>query len=385
MRTALPVIVLLAGIGIVQVLVAAKPAPEKKEEAQRLVSLYVDEVASDQVTVTVETQGEVRPKTEIDLVPQVSGRVVMLSDRFAEGAKFDPDTVLIRIDDSDYRLELVQAEARVAAAHTSLEEELATAKIKEAQWRTKGGNAEPTPFALNVPQVAEARARLRSAEAELEEARLNLARTEIRVPFHGRVRSKNIGLGQFVSSGTSLGRVFSVDTVEVRLPLTDTQLMELNLPMGYSADQGQGPLVNFKATVGNESHFWQGRIRRVNAAVDQETRLIYATAEVEDPYGKAAVTGMPMAVGLFVSAEIAGVDQRPVFVMPRKALRNEDKVYVVNGDSKLEIRTVEVLSTSEELVYVTSGVEPGEQVVTSTIPAAVDGMQVQAISANRPS
>lgn len=384
-RTVLPAIVLLAGVGIVQALVAAKPEPEKKDEAQRLVSLYVDEVASDEVTVTVETQGEVRPKTEIELVPQVSGRVVMISEDFAEGAEFDPDMILVKIDDSDYRLEKVQAEARVAAAYTSLEEELATAKIKESQWRTKGGNAEPTPFALNVPQVAEARARLRSAEAELEEARMNLARTEIRVPFHGRVRSKNIGLGQFVSAGASLGRVFSVDIVEVRLPLTDTQLMELNLPMGYTADPGQGPLVNFKATVGNESHFWQGRIRRVNAAVDQDTRLIYATAEVDDPYGTAAVTGMPMAVGLFVSAEISGVDTRPVFVMPRRALRNEDKVYVVNGESKLEIRQVEVLSTSEELVYVLSGVESGEQVVTSTIPAAVDGMQVQAINSDRPS
>ena len=384
-KTALPVIVLIAGIGIVQVLVAAKPAPEKKEETQRLVSLYVDEVRSDEVALTVETQGEVRPKTQIELVPQVSGRVVMISDNFQEGAEFNPDTVLVKIDDSDYRLAVVQAEARVAAAQTNVEEQLATQKIKEQQWATKGGNATPTPFALNVPQVKQARAQLRSAEAELEEARLNLARTEIRVPFHGRVRAREIGLGQFVTAGSSLGRVFSVDTVEVRLPLTDTQLVELNLPMGFSAEAGAGPLVNFKATVGNQTYFWQGRIRRVNAAVDQDTRLIYATAEVEDPYGKAAAGGMPMAVGLFVSAEIAGADRRSVYVMPRKALRNEDKVYVINSDSKLEIRTVTVLSTSEERVYVTSGVEPGDQVVTSTIPAAVDGMQVEAIKSGQQS
>lgn len=384
-KTALPVIVLFAGIGIVQVLVAAKPAPEKKDESQRLVSLYVDEVASDEVTITVETQGEVRPKTEIELVPQVSGRIVMISDQFHEGAEFDPDTVLAKIEDSNYRLAVVQAEARVAAAETNVEEQLATQKIKQQQWATKGGNAQPTPFALNVPQLNQARAQLLSAEAELAEARLNLARTEIRVPFHGRVRTKNIGLGQYVTAGSSLGRVFSVDMVEVRLPLTDTQLVELNLPMGFAADAGAGPLVNFKASVGNQAYFWQGRIRRVNAAVDQDTRLIYATAEVEDPYGKAAIGGMPMAVGLFVSAEIAGSDRRSVFVMPRKALRNEDKVYVINDQSKLEIRTVEVLSTSEEQVYVTSGVEPGEQVVTSTIPAAVDGMQVEAIKSGQQS
>ncbi len=382
-KTALPVMVLLGGIGIVQVLVAAKPEPEKKEEAQRLVSLYVDEVASDEVTIIVNTQGEVRPKTEVDLVPQVSGRVIMISEHFAEGAEFGPDTTLLKIDDSNYRLAVVQAEARVAAAKTAVQEQLATAKIKESQWATKGGSAEPTPFALNVPQVAQAKAQLRSAEAELEEARLNLSRTEIKVPFQGRVRSRSIGLGQIVSAGSSLGKVFATDTVEVRLPLTDTQLVELNLPMGFTAEASNGPLVNFKASVGNQTYYWQGQVRRVNAAVDQDTRLIYATAEVEDPYGKAAAGGMPMAVGLFVSAEIAGAARQSVFVMPRKALRNEDKVYVINGDSKLEIRTVEVLSTSEDLVYVTGGVLPGENVVTSTIPAAVDGMQVEAIKSGQ--
>jgi multidrug efflux pump subunit AcrA (membrane-fusion protein) len=140
------------------------------------------------------------------------------------------------------------------------------------------------------------------------------------------------------------------------------------------------PLVNFKATVGNEDHFWQGRIVRINAAVDKETRLIYATAEVSDPYASAIPGSMPMAVGLFVSAEIAGVNPQSVFVMPRVALRNNDKVYVINDDSKLEIRTVDVLSTSEQRVLVTHGVLPGDRVVTSSIPAAVDGMEVQAIN-----
>jgi RND family efflux transporter MFP subunit len=224
-KTALPVMVLITGIGIVQVLVAAKPAPEKKAETQRLVSLHVDNVASDTVTVSVETQGEVRPKTEIDLVPQVTGRVVEVAPQFAEGAEFEPGTMLIKIDDTDYRLALVRAEARVAEAYTQLEEELATARIKEEQWRDRDG-VEPTPFALNKPQVAQARAALRSAEAGLEEARVNLARTEISVPFRGRVRSKDIGVGQFVRAGDVLGRVFSVDTIEVRLALTDTQLVD---------------------------------------------------------------------------------------------------------------------------------------------------------------
>lgn len=379
-RISAPVLVLLVGFAIVQGLVAAKPDPERKEEETRLVSLYVDEVKSEMVTVSVKTQGEVRPKTEIDLIPQVSGRIVAMSESFNDGAEFAPGAMLLKIDDTDYRLAAIRAEARVAEAQTQVERELATAKIKEDEWATGRNKGEPTPFALNQTQVAEARAMLRSAEADLRQARLDLERTEITVPFHGRVRERNVGIGQYVTAGTKLGRVFSIDTVEVRLPLTDTQLVELNLPVGYMAgEMSQGPAVTFHAMLGNREYTWQGRVVRVNAAVDEETRLIYATAEVFDPYGVAATEGMPMAVGLFVSADIEGISEQSAYIMPRLALRNQDKVYVINEDNRLEIRTVSVLSTSEDRVLVTTGVSAGDRVVTSTLPNAVDGMEVEAI------
>ena len=379
LRIAAPVIVVLIGIGVVQALVATKPPPEKKEDPLRLVSLYVDEVQSDEVTINVETQGEVRPKTEIDIVAQVEGRVVKVADVFAEGAEFTPETTLIKIDDTDYRLAVTRAEARVAEARTNLERELANAQIKRDEWKVKKTNKQPTPFALNEPQVAEARAKILSAEAELAEARLDLARTEIKVPFKGRVREKNVGLGQYVTPGISLGRVFSTDTIEIRLPLTDTQLFELNLPLGFVAGEDNAPAVTLRAKVGSREHTWQGRIVRTQAAVDQQTRLIYAFAEVNDPYGLSDETRMPLAVGLFVTAEIEGTHEQQAFMIPRLALRNDDEVYVINDEETLEIRKVDVLSTSETRVLLASGVKAGERVVTSTIPAAVDGMRVKAI------
>jgi RND family efflux transporter MFP subunit len=375
-----PILVLAVSIGIVQALGAAKPEPEKKEDAQRLISLYVDEVKSDTVTISVQTQGEVRPKTEIDLVPQVSGRIVGISESFAEGAEFGPGEMLIKIDDTDYRLAVVRAQARVAEAEVAVQRELANAKIKKDHWLDKENSGEPTPYALNKPQVIEAEAKLAAAQSDLKEAELNVARTEISVPFQGRVRLKNVGIGQYVSAGTNLGRVFSTDTVEIRLPLTDSQLAELDLPIGFMADAFNAPLVEFSAQVGNRQNHWNGRIVRTHASIDQQTRLIYAVAEVSDPYGLGSDNGMPMAVGMFVHADIAGVNSQPALVLPRLALRNTNKVYVINDDNRLEIRTVEILSTSEESVLVSNGVAVGDKVVTSTIPAAVDGMEVRAIS-----
>jgi len=132
--------------------------------------------------------------------------------------------------------------------------------------------------------------------------------------------------------------------------------------------------------VGNREQTWNGRIVRTHASVDQQTRLIYAIAEVDDPYGLGSDNGTPIAVGMFVHAEIAGVNSQPALVLPRLALRNANKVYVINAENRLEIRTVEVLSTSADTVLVSTGVKVGDKVVTSTIPAAVDGMEVRAIT-----
>ena len=374
-----PILVLVLSVFVVQALVAAKPKPEKKEKETRLVSLYVDEVQSDSVTLSVGTQGVVKPKTSIDLISRVNGHIVSISDNFAEGAEFDSGTLLIKIDDTDYKLAKIRAEAQVAAAKVGVERELANAKVKQEQWNYKKQSTEPTPFALNKPQVAEAKAMLRSAEADLAEAKLNIERTEIKVPFKGRVTSRNIGMGQYITAGTVLGEVFSTDVAEVRLPLTDAQLAELNLPMGFMGTKENSPEVHFTARVGQKNHVWKGHIVRTNAAVDQQTRLIYAVAEIEDPYGVGADNGVPMAVGMFVTADINGVNSQDAMVLPRMALRNADKVYVVNDESRLEIRTVEVLSTTTENVYVSKGVEPGEKVVTSTLTAAVDGMEVRAL------
>ncbi|MFC1695124.1 efflux RND transporter periplasmic adaptor subunit [Pseudomonadota bacterium] len=380
LKFAAPVLVLAAGFVIIQVLIAAKPEPEKNDDEARPISLYVDEVKSEVVTLSVRTQGEVRPKTEIDLIPQVSGRIVAMSESFNEGAEFTPDSMLLKIDDTDYRLAAIRAEARVAEAQTELEREQATAKMKAEEWRDGRKDQEPTPFALNLTQVKQAEAMLLSAKADLRKTRLDLERTEIRVPFYGRVRERHVGIGQFVTAGTIVARVFSIDIAEVRLPLTDSQLVELKLPLGYMAeDPLTAPKVNFRAALGDRDFFWQGHIVRIDAAVNKDTRLIYATAEVIDPYGLGATEGMPMAVGMFVSAEIEGIAEQAAYVMPRLALRNEDKVYVINAENHLEIRTVKVLSTSEDQVMVTSGVSQGEHVVTSTLPNAVDGMDVEPV------
>lgn len=379
LKIAAPALVIVISIYVVQVLAAAKPEPEKNEPTQRLISLYVDEVKIKTITPGVQSQGEVKPKTEIDLIARVSGHVISIDNAFAEGAKFNPETVLIQIDDTDYKVAVIRAEAQVSSAQVALETELANAKMKKDTWLQKDRSVKPTDFALNKPQVQNAEAQLRAAKASLKEARLNVARTSIKVPFKGRVVNRLVGEGQYIPAGTNLGKVFATDVVEVRLPLTDTQLAELDLPMGFMAKAGEGPVVEFTTSMGRSQHNWQGRIVRTNASVDRQTRLIYVIAEVQDPYGKGADFGVPLAVGMFVQANIAGIESKQALVIPRDALRNADKVYVVDAENKLDIRSVQVISTSADQVLLSSGVEVGEKVAVSTVPNAAQGMLVEPI------
>ncbi len=362
---------------IVYGLVAFKPSVEQNEDNRQIAALTVAPAVEQEVRIAVKTQGEVRARTEINLVPEVSGRIVAVSPVFAEGGAFTPDTVLAKVDDSLYKLAYIRAESRVAEAKVALDRELADAAIKEKQWKDWVKDGEPTPLALNKPQVAEAQAKLRAAEADLEEARLNLDRTDIRLPFSGRVAERNIGLGQYVSTGTTLGRVFATDVVEVRLPLTDRQLGELSLPVGFNAaDDGVVVPVTLSAEMGGKLQSWNAQIVRTQASIDNQTRLYYAIAEVKNPYDISAV-GNTLPVGLFVRAEIQGAQAHNAVVIPRPALRGENTVYVVKDDETLEILDVAVLSTNSDEAILTSGITGGAQVVISPVRSPFNGMKVK--------
>lgn len=371
-----PVLVVFGCVLIAGKMVAAKPQVEKKPKEQRVVSLFVDEVQSDTVKLSVNSYGEVAPKTEIDLTAMVAGQIIEISDEFSEGGKFSKGDTLLKIDNTEYKAALSRAEAQVATAKVRLEEEIANSKIKEQQWKRKN-SGKPTEYALNIPQINEAKALLKAAKADLLNAKLNLSRTVVVAPFDGRVMSEHIGMGQYITPSTVLGQIFATNVIQVRLPLTDSQLNELNLPIGFEGNHSTSPKVTFSAYVGNKKHQWDGRIVRTNAAIDNDTRLVYALAEVTDPYNENSP--MPMAVGLYVDANIESNNSLDTMIIPRLALHNNDKVYVINDDV-LEIRTVEVLATSEKLVHIAGGVSVGEKVVTSTVPSVVDGMKVQAVS-----
>lgn len=370
-------ILFIVGVLGVTSVIALKPEAEKTEEPRSGLNVFAEPIREESLTLSVEAQGEVRPKREIVVAPQISGRVSFVSPDFTDGGFITRGQVLVRLEAADYELGVVRARSAVAGARQRLARERAESELA-LQDLEDLGLTDVSPLARREPQLAEAQAALDAAEAQLMEAELALSRTAVIAPFDGRVRERTVDIGQFTGAGQTLGRIFATDAVEVALPLKDADLGLLGLPIAFAADDRQpGPRVTFSAVVAGQTRSWQGEVVRTGAAINSQTRQISVFAELRDPFGEGADEGVPMAPGLFVNARIEGETLDRVLVAPRAALRGEDRLFIGDPSTgRLSIRTADIVFTDRNGAYLTSGAEAGELAVISPIQAPFDGMSV---------
>ncbi|MEZ5892081.1 MAG: efflux RND transporter periplasmic adaptor subunit [Parvularculaceae bacterium] len=355
--------ILVGVVALIGVMGALRPKPERQEPVIAPPAVFFTLARPQAVTLDVGAQGEVRPRTDISLTAQVAGQVVSLSDDFVDGGAFEAGDTLIKIEDAPYR-------ATAAAAKARLAQEQAEATLARKDYEDLGRDEDPTELTLRVPQLAQ-------AEAEYRAAELNLERTTIKAPFKGRVRERIVGVGQYVAPGAQLGRIFSTDVAEIRLPLTDNDLAKLGLPIAFVESPGApGPRVEMTATIANKIHTWVGRIARTDGAIDAATRQVIAIAVVDDPYGAGAADGTPLAMGLFVDAVIRGKPYDDAIVLPRSALYGRDTVYTIADDDTLVEHKVEIVSTDRDSIIVAGGLSAGDRVVISPLRGAGAGNKV---------
>ena len=372
----LPALVIVGALAGNMIMGAFAPKPEEKPDEVKATPVVVALAESQSTRLEVTAQGEARPRTEIEVAAEISGKINYVSPAFVDGGAFSKGDVLIRIAADEFQYRVTQAKAEVARARSRYASEEAEAKIARTELSELGID-EQSSLALREPQLAEAAAMLSSARAALNEAELQLSRTTIVAPFDGRVLTDAAALGQYATPGLSLGRIFSIEDIEVALPLTDAELGQLGLPIGFrSSDENPGPNVSLTALVAGEARNWRGEITRTASGYDRQTRVIFAYAEVQDPYGAGADRGAPLAAGLFVTATIEGREIEQGVVVPRSALRGDGRVYVAAADDTLDVREVSVASSDRARAVLTSGLNAGERVITSPVRGAADGVQL---------
>ena len=383
LKALLPLVIVAAALLGAVTMIMNRPPVETLTPVIEPPGVRVHEVTLSDAPLSVTSQGTVRPRTESQLVPEIAGRVTWVAPSFAEGGFFEAGDVLVKIDPFDYEQALVSARSQLAQARLRLAEEEAEAEVAQREWETLG-RGDPRELALRKPQLEDARASVAAAEAGVERATRDLQRAEIVAPYAGRVRTKNVDIGQYVRVGDALATVYAVDVAEIRLPLPDDELAYLDLPLSYRGVRQQAqPGVTLRATFAGETHVWNGRIVRTESEIDSVSRMVHAVAEVEDPYAPGPNPNRPpLAVGMYVEAEISGRTVRDVAVLPRQALRGRDQVLVVTPDDRLSFRAVDVLRTSTESVILRAGLQANELVVISPLDTPTDGMRVQLADAD---
>lgn len=415
----MPIWILVAALLVVAVLKMSSSVPPVIERPNFAPLVVTEVVTPRPFQFVVRAHGSVSPRSESDLVPQVSGEVIAVSPALAAGGFFEEGETLVRIERTDYEASLESARAALARADS----EHGRAKKERDRQRTLANRSVASQSRIDDAETAYrvAFASLREARARLGQAERDLDRTNIRAPYAGRVRSESVDAGQFVQRGAAIAKLYAVDFAEVRLPLPDRELAYLDIPLVPDASRRRvaplaplasdevaqdtvasdetvdvpeveaAPVVPAEASVvalpnvvlraefAGGSHSWNGVIVRTEGEIDAQSRMVHVVAQVSDPYGvdTSASGTPPLAVGLFVEAEILGRTVDVAYVLPRIALRGGSRVYLVDGEQKLRFREVEVLRIERETVVVGEGLAPGDRVCVSALSAAVEGMSVR--------
>jgi len=382
-KIVLPLVVVLAGLAGMRMMIASRPEPRKvpRENPGALVETLT--VTRGDRQIRVYGTGTVQARQQIEITPQVGGRVVETSPSLVAGGYFRAGDLLFRIEETDYRLAVNRAQAALAKAEYELATVEGLARVARQEWerlQLDGGEGQPNPLVLYEPQLKNAQAGLQSARAALEQAELDLQRTAVHAPFAGIIRSESVDLGQVVRAGSPVAVLAGTDQGEIVVPLPLAELGWLQIPRPGAS--GEGSAATVQLTTAQTTHEWSGRILRSLGEVDPQGRMARVVVAIDDPYGLQSrdAGGQQLAFGTFVQVILHGETLRDVAALPAAALRDGDRVWIMN-ESHLLIRPVEVIRRAREEIVVGQGLAEGEQVVLTNVAGAAEGMKLRPIGA----
>ena len=379
MKKFVPVLLVLGAIMLAILMSALKPEPLKAEEPEAALAVKTQILNRTEVTLSVESQGTVRPRTRTTLISEVSGTVLEVSDYFIVGGSFDAGDMLMRLDPTDHEVALQRAKAQLISANALLELEKARAVQAKKEWEMTGRPEADAPIlALRKPYLAEAEANILQAKAQLKQAELKLQRATIRAPYAGMVSLKSVDVGQYVTTGSRLGETFAIDFVEVRLPLTEKDLSQMEAMSFQNSDAVNTVALSGSAN-GNPAS-WSAVIVRSEGVVNELNRSQYVVARISNPYklNQTLTASMPpLLVGTFVTAKLKGKTLDNVFKVPRSALLQGSKVAVVDDMQRLQINSVNVVFSDEDYYYVSTGLKEDAEVIVSAIGTPIEGQKLE--------
>ncbi len=381
LQALLAIVIIGAGIAGAVIFIKLKKPPQRKEQSEQAPLVEVEQLHSEDIQMVVQGYGTVNPKVQVDIIPEVAGKVVYIHPELIVGGLIHANQTILRIDPRDYELAVRQAEAAVADASVQLETQQAEAEVARTEWSQLHPDTEPTsPLVLREPQIRQAQAMLDSSKAQLATAKLRLERTSLSLPFDALITTENVDIGQYVVMGQSLARAYGTNAVEIEVPLKDSELawfdvFENSIFSDGNPNSAECTPAEVRATFAGAEHTWKGYVVRTTGQVDKTSRMITVVVQVLEPF-KVVDGTPPLLPGVFAEVLIQGNTLGNAVAVPRDAIREGNQVWLVNGN-RLRIRPLKIVRVDKNFAYVVSDVLDEANVVISSLDAVVDGMEVR--------
>ena len=315
--------------------------------------------------LTVELTGTVNLEERVRVASEVVGRIAWVSPDFSNGGSIRANETFIRVDPAEFELEVEAAEMAVREAEADVWIERSAGEEDIRGFERENPGVEPSESVRRLPSIAKAEARLLKAQADLKLAELRLARTNISLPYDGRVMGSDVEVGELVgpaelvgAPASRLGIVYRPGALQVDVPIEPRDLEYLD------------PVIGRVARVASRMATWEARVERVSSVVAPTTRLasvFLKFAEDADP------DSLP-APGTFVEVAIEGPVHEDVYVLPESVLQERESVWVVRGGLLSAFAPTSVGRTEDGLVV--QAFDAGEGVVVGPLPGAREGLAV---------
>ena len=376
------IIIVIAGIIVMVTLIKIKKAPPRQPAVNKGILVETVLVEKGPETVTVAATGEATASRKTDIIPQVSGKVSLLSKKMKRGSFFRTGDLLYQIDTADYRLDAEKAKAQVAKSENDLLETEGLADVALKEWEIsqqfRAEKATAPPLVLYEPQLKRARASLASAKADHKRTLLNIERTKLTAPFNCIIVGEDIEQGKYVTAGSHTIEILGTDSFDVAVPLPYSETALLSVPDASGKTDGSPGIITLQS--GDLEFRWKIVVAGQLGRIDKGTYMPTILLSVPDPYNLSGTHGEKtpaLAEGLFVKALLQGKRYEDIYAVSTVGLRDNDTVWIFNEDKTLSVRGVTVLRRERDRVLISDGLVPGDEVIISSVSGAAEGMKLR--------
>ncbi|MDF1661715.1 MAG: HlyD family efflux transporter periplasmic adaptor subunit [Planctomycetota bacterium] len=406
-RGLLPVLLVAVGAWLAYEIFNTPGRSGRRERPRVVAKVEVAELNKQNYRPLIDSRGAVRPSLRAILKAEIRGRVTHVSESFRSGNDFAKNEILFQLDATETKLEVERlalekssSEAELAALDVELRElgpqidlvasqlTMQKSRFERAKRLVKKGvrnKEELESFQMAELGTAITLQNLKSRKAllvagrggaenaiemvkfRLKAAKIELSKTVIRAPYAGRVLSQSVDLGDYVSPGTELARIFSTAQVEIRLPLSSLDLPFVDLPDhdSQSVSEASG-LVTIVSSIGEKSYRWPATLLRTESSLDVQSRQLFIVVAVAKPFAVNKDGRPPLRLGRFVTAIIQGKEIPNAYLIPRSALRGERELFLVRGET-LRRQKVEILHKGEDVIVARGGIDDKDKLCLTPI------------------